>query len=287
MKSIILTIDVEEWWSVYSFRNLNLKENSDYLDDRIEVSVNILLRILEQFKIKATFFVLGRVAEKYPEIIRKISINGHEIGTHGFGHNPIYHQSEKEFEEDLIKSITILESITGKKVIFYRAPSYSITNQTLWALEILKKNGIRIDSSIVPTLNSRFGIKNSPQEPYIIELLHKNSQIIEFPPNVINIFNKCIPISSGFAFRMFPQVIIDRYFEKCNKFGNKPMIIIHNWEVDINHPRVNPGIKGSLIHYYNLKNVISKLLFFFSKYNISGLPLNLEISKRVSLNDLK
>ena len=282
---MIFTVDVEEWWSVHSFQKLNLNVKEGSLDDRIEIGVEKILTLLDQFSYKATFFILGRVAEKYPNIVNEISNKGHQVGTHGYNHKLIYEQSKKEFEIDLIKSIKILEKITGEPIISYRAPSYSITKQTLWALEILAKNGIKYDSSIVPVSGLRFGIKNAPKEPYIIDLPDK-TQIVEIPPNIAKVFFKNLPLSSGFAFRLFPKRIINKYFKSFIKYGIKPMIIIHNWEMDPRHPRLNPGIKGTLIHYYNINRVGKKIEFFFSKYKYNAFS-EFEITKRINFTDLK
>jgi polysaccharide deacetylase family protein (PEP-CTERM system associated) len=143
-----LTFDIEEWWDVHSLQPFMRRNPKNQKNDRIEESVNIILNILVKYNTKATFFVLGRVAEKYPDIIKLISNKGHDIGTHGHNHKLVYNHSKEEFETDLKKSISAISNITGKRVNKYRAPSYSINRRSLWALEVLVKNGIKIDSRI-------------------------------------------------------------------------------------------------------------------------------------------
>ena len=285
-QQITFSIDLEEWWSVESFSKLGLgiEQSAEY--DRISVGVKRILLLLEKYSATATFFVLGRVALKYPEIILLISEKGHEIGTHGFAHKLIYQQTPIEFENDLVRSIKILEKILGRAINSYRAPSYSITKNSLWALEILAKNGIKYDSSIVPTSNSRFGIRNAPSYPYKILLSESNSELIEFPPTVIKIMGKFLPVSSGFAFRLFPTWIIKNLFIKLIQSGSLPMIIMHNWEVDNDHPRVKAGLKGQLIHYHNINKAETKLEFFLQNFSLVPLPKDINGLETLTISDL-
>lgn len=255
---IVFSIDLEEWWGVESFKEY-FNVNPIPSDDRIEKQIDLLLNYLSSKNIYCHFFVLGRLAEKYPDTIRKISQSGHEIGTHGYNHILVYNQSETEFEHDLRKSIDIIEGIINKKVTSYRAPSYSITQDSLWALPILFKNGIKYDSSIVPTKNKRFGIKHALREPYTI-VFEGGEKLMELPPNTIEFGSHSLPLSSGFAFRLFPSIIVIKLFKRFFETLNiQPQIILHNWEFDMDHPRLNVPLKKRIIHYFNLSRVISKL----------------------------
>lgn len=286
---IIFSVDVEEWWSVESFSNLKLESNQSESYDRIDNSTDRLLEILNDFDAKGTFFILGRVAQKYPGVVRKIAENGHEIGTHGYAHKLVYNQTPVEFEKDLIKSIKILEEIVHQPIETYRAPSYSITKESLWALEILAKNGIKLDSSIMSARNNRFGIKNAPAYPYEIELPDNSKTISIFPPTTFNILGKSLPASSGFAFRLFPKIMIKEIFKKRLKKNIPPIIVLHNWEIDRNHPKVKVNLKGKLIHYYNINKIEKKLEFFLKRYEfVSFKKYNQyqSIENRFKLNDL-
>jgi polysaccharide deacetylase family protein (PEP-CTERM system associated) len=271
MRKVLLTVDLEEWWSVHSFSHLFKSKNHEFPEDRIEKGLNALLDLLNAFKVKVTFFVLGRVAEKYPDTIKKIALQGHDIGTHGYSHKLIYDNTPAEFENDLVRSIKILESNTGFKVTKYRAPSYSITSRSLWALEILVKNGITIDSSIMPSVNKRFGISNMPTEPYKITFGTGIPELLEIPPTVITIAGKMIPISSGIAFRLFPLFLIRHAFKNYHGRKVDPMIIIHNWEMDTEQPVLKAGLKGKIIHYYGLHKTSSKLQNILSSYQVLSL----------------
>lgn len=286
---MILTFDIEEWWSVESFKPYLQKRNSDVFNDRVEIGINNLLKVLNNHNVKGTFYFLGRVAEKYSDVVEEIAEQGHDIGTHGYEHVVIYKQKPREFENDLKKSINILNNITGQYINKYRAPSYTIKKDTLWALKILHHNGILYDSSMFNGSLGRFGVKNIPSEPFKV-VLDKNSSIIEFPINSINLFNQQLPITSGFGFRFFPEILIKNYIKK----HSYNLLVLHNWEFDIAQPKINAGYKAKLIHYFNLKNTLSRFvrllnyadqpasvkLFIQNKVNEQDLPsINIELIK--------
>ena len=268
-----LSFDVEEWWSVHSFADFRKKNPKTVFEDRIDISIDIILDLLGKYQTKATFFVLGRVADKFPDIVRKIADEGHDIGSHGYDHVLIYDQTPEEFENDLQKSLKALEYITKNRIETYRAPSYSITRKSLWALEILEKNGIKIDSSIIPSQNSRFGIDTAPAEPFWIDFGGSKGHIFEIPPTTFKILGRRIPLCSGFFFRIIPYWLIDTVFQKKIKQAVPSMLILHNWEIDTHHPRINAGIKACLIHYFGLAKTEKKLIKLLEKYYHNPLQL--------------
>ncbi|MEO7658285.1 MAG: polysaccharide deacetylase family protein, partial [Pyrinomonadaceae bacterium] len=170
-----LTIDFEDWYQGIEIPYADW----DKFEDRIEAVGDKLLKILDEADAKATFFMLGYVAEKHPEIVKRIEAEGHEIGTHGFSHTLIYKQEPELFKTELTRAISFLEDLTGKKVLGHRAPFFSITKDSLWALDILGELGIKYDSSIFPVLNYRYGIADSPRFPYKIK--REKFEFIEFP----------------------------------------------------------------------------------------------------------
>jgi polysaccharide deacetylase family protein (PEP-CTERM system associated) len=270
----LFTVDVEEWWSVHSFekyanaRNINRAN----FDDRMAVGIEKLLILLKEYQIPAIFFVLGRVAEAYPELITNILNAGHEIGTHGYEHKLVYNQTPEEFEEDLVKSITTIQNITGKKIDKYRAPSYSITLKSLWALPLLEKTGIKYDFSLFPLKNNRFGVPSAPREPYQINLNESGGKyLIEIPPNIIDLKLIKLPINSGFGFRFFPLFMIKKNLKYLLKKGTLPNLIIHNWELDPYHPRLKAGFTAEMIHYYNISKTENKLIELFKAFNFYSL----------------
>ena len=169
-----LSIDLEDYFQVEAFASrINYNEWDNY-PCRIKQNTKKILNILDDYQIKATFFCLGWIAKRYPSLIKNIAQRGHEVASHGYAHKPIYKQSPKEFREDIKRTKNILEDITGKPVFGYRAPTYSITQKTLWALEILAEEGYKYDSSIFPIRHDLYGIPNAPRFPFVITFQHSH-----------------------------------------------------------------------------------------------------------------
>jgi len=277
------TVDLEEWWGGESFKNF-LAGASIPTEDRMNEGLDIFLKLLRQYEQKATFFILGRVAAKYPDLVPKLISEGHHIATHGYDHELVYNQTPAEFEADLLASMTILSKQSGQDIIHYRAPSYSITSRSLWAIEILRKNGIRVDSSISPAQNKRFGILGAPEFPYTIDTAF--GSLLELPPNVIKL-GKSLPITSGIAFRFFPQWLIHNQVKKFEKKGIHTMFIFHNWETDIDQPVLKVGIKSKLIHYYGIGKMEARLASILKKYTFDKLPESGDKEIQFTINNQK
>lgn len=217
-----LTFDVEDWYqSTFnksaSIREIVIEQTSKVLD------------ILSQANVHSTFFIQGLVAEAFPQVVREIHTNGHEIGTHGYSHEFVFNQTPSAFEEDLKKSIELLENITGNKIIGYRAPDFSITYRSLWALDILEKSGIIYDSSIFPIKNSRYGIPNFRRSFHYVKY---NGGLIEFPLSTVRIFGVNFPASGGGYFRLLPYTIIKSAISKINAEGMPVIVYMHPYEFD-------------------------------------------------------
>jgi len=285
MCRLYFTIDLEEWWAVHSFDKY-FRNKPNNFSDRIESGLEKIFSLLKKYNQPATFFVLGRTAKKYPQLIKKIVDEGYDLGTHGYGHELVYEMSEEEFEKDLIQSIKILQDISGLKIDKYRAPSYTITKNTLWALPVLHRNGIRIDSSIASGKNFRYGISHASRQPYNITLNEKDS-IIEIPPNSLDFKMFSFPVTSGFGFRFFPLKLIRRSIKNFRKNKISPVITLHNWEFDKEQPRINPGLKGRLIHYYNLNTVEDKISNLFNTFRFDDLRTLPSIEKSVQIENLQ
>jgi polysaccharide deacetylase family protein (PEP-CTERM system associated) len=217
----ILTIDVEDW---YMDTDISMW---DSYEDRIIQSMQKILEILNETNTKATFFVVGYVAEHFPELIEDIKDRGHEIATHGYSHTSIKKQTASEFEEDLLKSIRILEDITKDKISGHRACEFSIDEETSWAIDILKKNGLKYDSSVFPVKTYLYGVPDAPLYPYHIS----SSNLKEEDPEVdflelpfsfykLPVVHKNIPVAGGFYLRFFPYLFIKHALKKINKMVN-------------------------------------------------------------------
>ncbi|NOQ55539.1 MAG: DUF3473 domain-containing protein [Nanohaloarchaea archaeon] len=254
-----LSIDLEDW---YHPDLLKIKEN---LKPQIKDSVRPILNLLEKYNTKATFFVLGEIAEKNPELIKNIKNRGHEIASHGYNHKSLKQMNPDEFEKDIIKSKKILKNITGKYPIGYRAPTFSIDNKTRWAIDILEKQGFLYDSSIFPTKTHLYGVPNAPLNPYcpskddVSKKRKEKEGLIEFPMTVFPVLGYNLPISGGFYLRSFPLWLIKRAIKNKNKEGFPAMIYIHPWETYLKTPRIRQGLFSDFINYYKINSSLGKL----------------------------
>jgi len=245
-----LTIDVEDYYHVSAFERIIGHKNWNSYDSRIEVNTKIILDLLDSYDIKATFFVLGWIAGKFPHLVKDIHGRGHEIGCHSYYHRLIYNLSPEEFRKDTKKAKDILEQITGREVSGYRAPSYSITKATLWALEILEELGFEYDSSIFPIYHDRYGIPDSPRFRHRLA----NSRLIEYPITTSVFLGIKFSVSGGGYFRLFPYSFTKMVLKSVNQKENQPFVFyLHPWEIDPAQPRIKGlGFLSKFRHYNNI-----------------------------------
>jgi len=216
-----LTFDVEDWYQ--STYNKNAQVRSIVIEQTSKV-----LGILSDAGIHATFFVQGVIAEAFPQIVKEIFKLGNEVGTHGYAHELVFEQTQSAFAEDLDKSIKLLEDLIGIKVIGYRAPDFSITERSLWALDILEQAGILYDSSIFPIKNKRYGIPDAERHFHYV----RDRGIIEFPLSTVRILGKNLPVSGGGYFRLLPYKIIKSALKRINAEGTPAVVYMHPYEFD-------------------------------------------------------
>jgi len=262
MKNAI-SIDLEDWFCVHNLSRLIKKEDWDGCESRISKNTECILEILQEHKTQATFFVLGWIAEKFPELIYKIEQNGHEIATHGYHHLNIIQTTPREFEEDLKKSLDILKKIGIKQdVLGFRAPSFTIVEKTMWALEILEKYNLKYDSSIFPIgFHPTYGVPSALLSPYKV-----SSKLQEFPMSCVRFFGVNFRCCGGAYFRFFPYTYTRYCIKKCNSLGRPIVFYIHPWEIDPDQPKLKLPALKYLRHYYNLdktKKRLDKLLSDF------------------------
>lgn len=270
-----LTIDFEDW-----YQGLEIPYSEwDNFEDRIEKVGDKLLRILDEANVKATFFMLGYVAEKHPEIVKRIESEGHEIGTHGFSHTLIYKQEPEVFKAEITRAISFLEDLTGKKVLGHRAPFFSITKDSLWALDILGEQGIAYDSSIFPVLNYRYGIADSPRFPYKIK--REKFEFVEFPISTLKLPGFTMPISGGAYFRIYPYQVTKQAIKAVNRSGQPVTFYLHPWELDPDHPRIDVPRRIALTHYFNLGSTERRLRKLLRDFKLA--PMR-EVLGEISLN---
>lgn len=248
-----LTIDFEDWYQGIEIPPSGWADH----EDRIPTSGRTVLAELDRAGARATFFVLGAVAERHPELVREIAAAGHEIATHGWSHTLVYQMTPDTFREELRRSIGLLESLGGRPVLGHRAPFFSITRASLWALDILAEAGIRYDSSIFPVLNYRYGIDGAPRWPHAVETTA--GPLTEFPITTWRWMGRNLPVAGGAYFRIFPYALTKAAFRSINGEGHPAVFYLHPWELDPDHPRIPLPRRISLTHYVNLRATAGRL----------------------------
>ncbi len=254
----ILTFDVEEYFHASIFEKVVTPDQWPQLESRVEGNVERILDLLERYQVRATFFVLGWIGEHHPWVVKKIAGFGHEVACHGHDHRLIHEMSPEDFRKQLTRSVDILQGLTGKKILGFRAPSFSIKEDTLWAFEILAEMGIRYDSSIFPIFHDRYGMPRTPREKFKIRTDH-GGEIIELPPSSIRILGQNLPFGGGGYFRLFPLWFTNWSLRRINRRGLPVVFYLHPWELDPEQPALKIGFWETFRHYSNLKIVERKL----------------------------
>ena len=253
-----MTIDVEDYFQVSGFDHLVKREEWDRFESRVVRNTERRLEIFAEAGTHATFFVLGWVAEKFPKLVRQIHDAGHELASHGHGHRLIYSTSPAEFREDLRRSKSAIESAGGVRVAGYRAPSFSITDRSMWALDVLIEEGYEFDSSIYPIRHDRYGIPDSPR--HIHEIERTGGRLWELPGSTVRWAGVNLPIGGGGYFRQLPYLWTARGVRHLNQAENQAAIFyLHPWEIDPEQPRISAPLLSSLRHYRNLDKTETRL----------------------------
>lgn len=262
----VFTIDTEDWYHA-NFED-GLFSNSGKMVSTVEKNVERYLEIFSNYHVKATFFVLGFVAEQHPCIVRRIADEGHEIASHGYAHELVYRQTPQEFRKDVYRSKELLESIVGQEVAGYRAPSWSITEQSLWALDILEELGFRYNSAIFPTKNFLYGIPYAPRFVHDTSVYgRKGMKMLVVPPGTMRIAGVNIPFSGGVYFRILPVSILKSFTSYINEKEQRPVVFyLHPREIDPNQPRLKLRAKDYLIHYYGIRGCECKLVNILKQF---------------------
>ena len=273
-----LTIDVEDYFHVAALKSQIPVDSWDSRECRVERNVDVLLQMFDDQSVTATFFTLGWVAERYPQVVERIAKQGHEVASHGYSHQLIYHQEQDVFREETFKSKAILKDITQAPIRGYRAASYSITERSIWAVDTLIEAGFEYDSSIFPVRHDLYGIPNFPKQPHVYKGSDKGD-IVEFPISSVNMFGYQLPIAGGGYFRLFPYWFTKYGLSKINKEGDAFMFYLHPWEVDPDQPRVeNVGWKSTFRHYNNLAKCQGRLAQLMKDFEFTSME-NVLISK--------
>ena len=254
-----MTVDVEDYFQVSAFENFIPRNKWGNCESRIERNTNRILDIFADSNVEGTFFTLGWIAKHYPHLVRRIVDEGHELASHGYDHTRVTQQNETAFREDVIRAKKILEDVSGRRIIGYRAASYSITRKNMWALDILDETGHKYSSSIYPVKHDLYGIPDAPRFPFYP---HGNDGILEIPITTININNKNYPGGGGGFFRLYPYFFTRFVFKRINQKDEKPGIFyFHLWEIDPDQPRPQAvlPLKTRIRHYLNLNRTEERL----------------------------
>jgi len=254
-----LTVDVEDYFHVAALAPSIHRDSWGSRESRVVDNTRKLMDIFGRFDARATFFVLGWVAERHPRLIRDIAASGHEIACHGYSHSLVYEQTPEVFREETLRSKNLLEDITGSAVIGYRAASYSIVRETLWALDILADLGFTYDSSIFPVRHDRYGIPDAARIPHRL-LTPNKKDLVEWPLSTANVFGYRLPVAGGGYFRLLPYWLTRWGLASINRKEQRPFIFyLHPWEIDPGQPRVPAGWLSRFRHYTNLEKCEGRL----------------------------
>lgn len=253
-----MTVDVEDYFHVSAFDGVVPRSSWATMDCRVEQNTDRLLAIFSDSGIKATFFVLGWVADRYPSLVTRIASGGHEVASHGYAHRLVYDLTPAQFREDIRRSKAVLESAAGAQVQGYRAPSYSITPRSLWALDTLIEEGFIYDASIFPIHHDRYGIPVSARHPY--RLVRTGGELIEAPASTAQWGPFNMPVAGGGYFRIFPYAWTSWGIGRINRREGRPAIFyMHPWEIDPAQPRLPGGLLTRFRHYRNLNLTEARL----------------------------
>jgi len=246
-----MSIDVEDYFQVSAFDRVVPRSAWDAMESRVTGNTMRLLDLFDEYQVRATFFVLAWVAERHPAIVAEIVRRGHEVASHGYGHELVYNLTPDAFRADIRRARQVLEDIGGQPVAGYRAPSYSITAQSMWALDVLIEEGYRYDSSIFPIRHDRYGVPGSPRHAYTID--RPAGRIVEAPPSTVAIGPLTLPVAGGGYFRLLPYLWTERGLARLNRREGKPAVFyLHPWEIDPSQPRLAADWLGRFRHYRNL-----------------------------------
>jgi polysaccharide deacetylase family protein (PEP-CTERM system associated) len=267
----ILSVDVEDYFQVEAFSDQVRREDWPNMPRRVVPNTQRVLELLARHGQHGTFFVIGWIAEQHPELVREIQAAGHEVACHSFLHRLVYDLRPEEFREDTRRAKAVLEDAAGVAVVGYRAPCYSITRKSLWALEILAEEGFQYDSSIQPIRHDIAGIPDYPRTPNVHEFSGGKS-ILEFPATTLRYAGMNLPVGGGGYLRIFPLRYSLWGLAKLGKEpGLFPAVYFHPWEIDPQQPRIAGRIRSHLRHYTNLSRMEGKLdcvlgRFLFTRY---------------------
>jgi polysaccharide deacetylase family protein (PEP-CTERM system associated) len=264
-----MTVDVEDYFHVAALAKSIDRSRWNDMEYRVEANTKRLLDLFDESAIKATFFVLGWVAQRSPELVREIHRRGHEIASHGMSHKLVYNQTPQEFFAETRDSKALLQDIVGVPVSGYRASTYSITKRSLWALDVLCDLGFKYDSSIFPIQHDVYGIPDAPQSPSRIAAPNGKT-IVEFPMSTATMLGVRVPVSGGGYFRLLPYALTRAGLRKLNERLRRPFVFyLHPWEIDPGQPRIKASMLSQFRHYTNIGRCEARLRLLIGNFRFT------------------
>jgi polysaccharide deacetylase family protein (PEP-CTERM system associated) len=252
----VVSVDVEDYFHAESFSEVVDRANWDSHSSRVEANTRRLLELLAELDIHGTFFILGWVADRFPGLVREIAACGHELGCHSYWHRLIYKLDPTEFREDTHRAKSVIEDISGQPVYGYRAPTYSVIDRSVWALEILTELGFTYDSSIFPIRHDRYGMPDAPRAPFRFQT--PSGPMTEFPITTFRVAGHNLPVGGGGYLRLLPRVYTRLGLQRVQREGLPVVIYIHPWEIDPEQPRLAGRLSSRLRHYTNLSQTLER-----------------------------
>lgn len=263
-----LTVDVEDYFQVSAFAGSIQRSEWDSMPLRVVENTHRLLQLFADSRVSATFFVLGWVAERVPDLVREIAAQGHEVACHGYSHELVYNQTPEVFRQETLRSKSMLEDLAQTQVHGYRAASYSITERSLWALDILCDAGFTYDSSIFPIRHDRYGMPGTPEHPYRLTA-PSGGQLVEFPLSTARILGYRMPVAGGGYFRLYPYRVTEFGLAQINRQGRPFIFYMHPWEIDTGQPRIDASLLSRFRHYNNLGRFEPRLQRLVDRFRFS------------------
>ena len=272
-----MSVDVEEYFQVQALSERISRPQWSTFPHRVEASVTRILELFDQFETRATFFVLGWIAKRHPDLVREISKHGHEVASHGWEHKPADQQTRLEFREDILRSKKLLEDIAGVPVIGYRAASFSINSTNLWAFDELENCGYLYSSSIYPIRHDIYGMPDAPRFPFFTG---KSGTMIEWPGTTLDLAGMRLPCGGGGFFRIVPYRLFRWALRRVRAVDHQPCLFyFHPWEIDPMQPRIRGlSLKSRLRHYANLHKTEPRLRLLLEDFQWDRFDKLLQLS---------
>lgn len=282
----MLSIDVEEYFQVEAAAPYVPRDAWESHPRRLGPAVDRILDLLADHHVEATFFVLGWVAQHEPELVRRIAGAGHEIASHGMGHDMLGRLTPGSFKQDLLDSRKLLEDISGAPVVGYRAPTFSITRKTGWALDVLSEAGFQYDSSVFPVHHDRYGVSDAPR------FAHRavgpdGGAIIEIPPLTLRLMKSNLPVGGGGYLRLFPVRLVGRALRSAERGGQAGMIYLHPWEFDPDQPVLPMSRLGRWRHRVGLRRTELKLRWLLKRFSFTSVRRHMPVLSASMLEEFR